>query len=152
MIDRPSDEVAIAQEHQELLTSAIYGTLSTIRAKDGLISTNPVAFVWNGERIRVSTLKSRVKYRNLVADPRVTFCVVSPTDLTRYVEIRGKASLEDDPDGSFMREQFRAGMGVDPPEDLDPPGAERAIIHIHPLQVSSPRIYGGRFEGLGEGS
>jgi len=146
------DEVDIPEAYGELLTSAIHGTLSTLRAKDGLISTNPVAFLWDGERIRVSTLKSRVKYRNLVADPRVTFCVISPTDLTRYVEIRGRATLEDDPDGSFMRAQFRAGMGVDPPEDLDPPGAERAIIQIHPLQVSSPRIYGGRFERQAEGS
>lgn len=146
MIKRLPDEIAIAREYHALLESAIYGTLSTIRVKDGLISTNPVAFLWDGERMRISTLKSRVKYHNLTADPRVTFCVVSPTDITRYVEVRGRASLEDDPDGSFMRAQFRAGMGVDPPDDLDPPGAERAIINIHPLQVSSPRIYGGRFE------
>lgn len=38
--------------------------VSTIGYKDGLISTNPVTFDWDGEHVRLSTLKSRVKYRN----------------------------------------------------------------------------------------
>lgn len=135
------------KSHDALLRSAHLGLLSTIRASDGLISTNPVGFVWDGERIRISTLKSRVKYRNIAANPMVTFCVISPRTITTYLEVRGHATLEDDPDRSFSRLQFRVTSGgQELPEDLDPPGAERAIIVIHPRQVSSPVLYGGRFD------
>jgi hypothetical protein len=44
-----------------------------------------------------------------------------------------------------MRRQFKRGAGTEPPDDLDPPGAERVIITIHPVQVSSPILYSGRF-------
>jgi PPOX class probable F420-dependent enzyme len=139
-------EPAPIPEHcQQILADAVYGTLTTIRHKDGLPSTNPVAYVWDGEQVRISTLKSRVKYRNLAANPAMAFCVVSPQDLTQYVELRGHATLADDPDRSFFREQFKRGMGgAEPPPDLDPPDAERVVITLHPQQVSSPTLYGGR--------
>src|SRR5215471_4108132 len=59
-----------------------------------------------GGSVRISTLASRMKYANLVADPTVTFCVVDRDDHTRYVELRGHATLEPDPDRSFLRLQF----------------------------------------------
>ena len=68
-----------------------------------------------------------------------------------YLEVRGHATIEEDPDRSFFREQFRRGMGgEEPPEDLDPHDAERVIIVIHPWQVSAPKIYGDRFDDLAE--
>jgi len=138
-------EIAIPPHLHELLAGNIQGTLSTIRHSDGLISTNPVGYVWDGERVLISTLKSRIKYRNLVANPLATFCVISPSDGTKYVEIRGYATLADDTDRSFLRRQFGRAMRGDPPPDLDPPGSERVIITLHPQQVSSPTLYGGRF-------
>jgi len=140
-------KISIPEGNHALLEKSRFGLMTTIRQKDGLISTNPVGFVWNGEYIRVSTLKSRVKYKNLLADPRISFCVVSSKDIMDYLEIRGVATLDDDPDQSFSRQQFIEGSGgQEPPEDMDPPGAERVIITIHPQQVSSPTLYGGRFE------
>ncbi|MFU8765956.1 MAG: PPOX class F420-dependent oxidoreductase [Haliea sp.] len=140
------DTIAIPEHNHALLENSFFGVLTTIRAKDGLLSSNPVGFVWDGQQIRISTLKSRLKYQNLAADDRVAFCVVSKTNIMDYVEIRGHASLEDDKDRSFFRRQFMAGSGgAEPPENLDAPDAERVIITIHPRQVSSPRLYGGRF-------
>ncbi len=141
-------EVEIPEHCHEILKGATVGTISTIRVKDGLISTNPVGYVWDGKQLRISTLKSRVKCKNLVANPTVAFCVVSVKDLTQYVEIRGHATIEDDDaDNSFFRRQFFEGTaGEEPPDDLDPPGSQRVILTIHPEQVSSPAMYGGRFE------
>ena len=140
------DTIAIPEHNHALLENSFFGVLTTIRAKDGLLSSNPVGFVWDGQQIRISTLKSRLKYQNLAADDRVAFCVVSKTNVMDYVEIRGHASLEDDKDRSFFRRQFMAGSdGAEPPENLDAPDAERVIITIHPQQVSSPKLYGGRF-------
>ena len=113
-----ADEITIPEHCQEILEDGVYGTLTTIRKKDGLPSTNPVGYVWDGERVRISTLKARLKYRNLEANPAVAFCVVNMKDITQYVELRGHASLAEDPDRSFFREQFMRGMGVEPPADF----------------------------------
>lgn len=140
-----TEEITIAETYHSLLENSLFGFLSTMRERDGFISTNPVGFVWDGEHIRISTLKSRIKYQSLAADARVTFCLMSNKDIMNYIEVRGYATLQDDADRSFSRTQFMRATGEEPPADLDPPGAERAIITIHPHKVSSPRLYGGRF-------
>ncbi|MDP6978006.1 MAG: PPOX class F420-dependent oxidoreductase [Myxococcota bacterium] len=138
-------EVAIPEAHHELLREQHFGFLTTLRP-DGMLSTNPVGFLFDGERVRISTLGNRFKVRNLRADPRVAFCVQSASNPMDYIEIRGKATIADDPDRSFFRAQFMDGAGSEPPDDIDPPDAERVIITLHPQRVSAPQLYGGRFD------
>ncbi|MBK9667342.1 MAG: pyridoxamine 5'-phosphate oxidase family protein [Gammaproteobacteria bacterium] len=64
-------EIAIPKNKHPLIASTKFGVMSTIRHSDGMISSNPVGYFWDGEIIRISTLKSRVKYQNLLADSRV---------------------------------------------------------------------------------
>ena len=138
-------EILIPPEHHALLTKQGMGVLTTIRT-DGALSTNPVGFLWDGECIRISTIKTRVKYQSILNDPRIAFCVQLFKNPMDYIEIRGTASVEDDPDRAFLRKQFLAGTGEEPPEDMDPPGTERVVITLHPHKVSAPRMYGGRFD------
>jgi PPOX class probable F420-dependent enzyme len=139
-------EVPIPKTHVAILETALLATVSTISHRDGLISSNPVGFDWDGEYVRVSTLKSRVKYRNLLANPQITFCAVDPKGATRYLEVRGYAELSNDPEGALNRKLFRRMSGKEWPPDLDEPGAERVVIKIVPTQVSAPTIYGGRLD------
>jgi PPOX class probable F420-dependent enzyme len=139
-------EATIPATHVGILDTAMMATVSTISHKDGLISTNPVGFDWNGEYVRLSTLKSRVKYRNLLANPQITFCTVDPKMPTRYVEIRGYAEVYEDPAGALNRKLFSRMSGKEWPQDLDDPGAERVIVKIIPTQVSAPTMYGGRLD------
>ena len=141
--DKPP-EAPIPDTHVEILETALLATVSTISHKDGLISTNPVGFDWDGEYVRLSTLKSRVKYRNLLANPLVTFCVVDPKMPTRYIEIRGYAQISEDPERTLSRKMSRRMSGKE--MDLDEPGAERVIIKIIPTRVSTPTLYGGRLD------
>lgn len=151
-MNAPKDTVEIPATKHALLEENFIGMMTTVRHKDGMLSTNPVGYVWDGKQIRVSTLKSRVKYQNLLADDRICFCVTSPKNVMDYIEIRGVATLQDDPDRSFHDKQFRRGSGgMEPPKDMDPPGAERVTITIHPTQVSSPTLYGGRFDNFQPG-
>lgn len=136
--------VAIPESHRELVEKSSGAVLSTIRHKDGLLSANPVGYTWDGEVFRISTLKSRVKYKNILADPRVALCIMSKQDSTVYIEFRGHAVIEEDPDRAHLRHQFRRS-GTEPVEDLDSPGAERVIIVLRPEQISAPLLYGGRF-------
>jgi len=64
----------IPETHHYILTDRPIGHLATIRA-DGRLSVNPVALMFDGAFIRVSTIKSRVKYKNLLRDPRVAISV-----------------------------------------------------------------------------
>jgi PPOX class probable F420-dependent enzyme len=140
-----SIKAIIPKEHHKLLKTQHFAMLTTVRP-DGMLSTNPVGFFWDGEKVCISTLKSRMKYKNLKNDSRVALCVQSFSNPMHYIELRGHASLEDDADRAYFRRQFMSGSnGVEPPEDIDLPGAERALITISPTKVSAPKLYGGRF-------
>lgn len=144
-------EKPIPESSHALLESHAFGMITTLRAKDGLLSTNPVSYTWEDGFVKISTIKSRVKYKNIVADPRVAFCVQSSSDIMDYLELRGLATVEDDPEATLVHKQFMKAYGEGPPADLDPPGAERVIITIRPQQISAPTLYGGRFDGQNAG-
>ena len=130
-------DARIPATHVGILESALLATVSTIRHEDGLISTNPVGFDWDGEFVRLSTLKSRVKYRNLAANPLITFCVVDPQMQTRYIEIRGYAELIDDPEGAA---DFAARV------------KEHALAATHPGKYTGPLDYWGSWILMGLGA
>lgn len=144
-------EIAIAEQYHKLLHKSLIGIITSVRHTDKNLSSHPVGFVLDNGVVRISSLKNRMKYKNVMADPRISFCVVSDKNVMEYVELRGYATIEDDVDRSFARRQFVEGSGgKEPPEDMDPPEAERVIITIHPQQVSSPTLYGGRFDKMQE--
>ncbi len=138
-------KTTIPETHQDLLTGLCTAVMTTVRHTDGLLSSNPVTAHWIDNTVKVSTLKSRLKYKNILADNRVTVCIVSPEDPMHYIEIRGHATMEDDPDREFVETMHEKLTGSPPPKDMDPPTAERVIITIHPEQISFPRLYGGMF-------
>jgi PPOX class probable F420-dependent enzyme len=138
---RPS-EARIPKSHVGILENALLAMVSTISRSDGLISTNPVGFDWDGNYVRISTLKSRRKYRNLVSNPQITFCAVDPAMGTRYIEIRGCAEMSDDPEKGLAKKI--AGDAWTP--EMDGPGAERVIIKIVPTKVSTPTLYAGQLD------
>ncbi|MCH2169626.1 PPOX class F420-dependent oxidoreductase [Myxococcota bacterium] len=132
------ESVAIPEHAHDILTDLPTGHLATLRP-DGRISVNPVALVFDGSHVRVSTLKSRFKYRNLLRDDRISISVPHRNNPNRYVEIRGRAILEDDPDRAFVNEIARIYMGADE-YPFDQPGDERVTITIVAEQVSAPKI------------
>ena len=134
---------SIPESHIDIVKEEAIGIVSTLRESDGQLSSNPVSFLFEEGFVRFSTLKARIKYKNLVSDNRISFCVVSSQDPTRYVEIRGKAILEDDPGGLFQKTLWKKMTGEDD-FNFDPPGSERVIVTVVPEQVSAPLLYGGQ--------
>ena len=130
--------VPIPEAAHDLLHDKPIGHLATLRA-DGRLSVNPVAVVFDGDCVRVSTTRDRVKYRNLRADPRCAISIPQRDNPNVYIEIRGRAELEDDADRRFIDRIAQLYMGQEH-YDLDPPGAERVTITIHAEQVSMPSI------------
>jgi PPOX class probable F420-dependent enzyme len=130
--------VPIPERARPLLEGRPIAFMTTMRP-DGRMSTNPVAVVFDGTTVRVSTVDGRRKVRNLRADDRVTLCIVQPDNLNRYVEIRGRAVLEPDVDRRFVDAMARQYMDVDV-YPFDRPGDERVIVTVVPEQVSCPQI------------
>jgi PPOX class probable F420-dependent enzyme len=93
--------------------------------------------IFDGEVVRITSVKDRFKVRNLELDARVSLCVPDPDDNLRYVEIRGTATVEDDADRTFVNAMAKEWMGVDE-YPYDAPGDERVTITVHPEAVSVP--------------
>ena len=110
------------------------GYLATIRP-DGRLSVNPVALMFDGEHVRVSTTSRRRKVRNLELDDRCAIAVAHRNNPNRYVEIRGRAEIEPDADRTFVNAMARHYMDVEE-YPFDRPRDERVVITIHAEQVS----------------
>ena len=89
--------------------------------------------MWEDDRLWFSTKRWAAKYRNVLRRPQVGFLVVDPADEFRYVELRGTATVADDP-GCVGRDRIRAkhGIGADAP---DPAAADRVLVVIEPHHV-----------------
>ena len=129
---------SIPRECHDILQDRPTGHMATVRP-DGRLSVTPVSPMFDGEYVRVSTVKTRQKYKNLVADPRIAISIPHRNNPNRYVEIRGIAELADDPDRAFINSIARYYLSVDE-YPFDKPGDERVTITVHAEQVSSPDI------------
>ena len=130
--------VEIPEAAHALLRDRPVGHVATVR-RDGRLSVNPVALIFDGQQVRISTTKDRVKYRNLLADPRIAISVPHRNNPNIYIEIRGTARVEDDVDRKFVDQIAQRYMDRDH-YDIDPPDAERVVVTIDAEQVSMPRI------------
>ena len=74
----------IPRECHDILKDRPTGHMATLRP-DGRLSVTPVSPMFDGEYVRISTVKSRQKYRNLVADPRIAISIPHRNNPNRYV-------------------------------------------------------------------
>jgi PPOX class probable F420-dependent enzyme len=135
----------IPESHVDILDARCFGHVATLRP-DGRLSNHPVCLLWDGGKVRFSTTKSRRKYRNLRADPRIAISVTDPENVWRYLEIRGTATLADDADRSFIDRVAKKYMGQDH-YPFDPPGEERVVVTVEVEQVSVAHVHAGSGDG-----
>ena len=134
------DRSSITGRAAEILATKPIGYMGTMRP-DGRMSIVPVAVLFDGVTVRITSVKARFKIRNLEQDPRITLCVPLAEDSQHYVEIRGTVTLEDDTDRSVVNAMAKEWMGMDE-YPYDQPGEERITITVHPDVVSVPRVHG----------
>jgi hypothetical protein len=135
----------IPASHADILDAKCFAHVATLRS-DGRISNHPVCVLWDDGQVRFSTTKSRRKYRNLRADPRIALSVTDPENVWRYLEIRGTATLTDDADRSFIDRIAKKYMGQER-YPFDPPGEERVTVTIQVEQVSVSHVHAGTGDG-----
>jgi PPOX class probable F420-dependent enzyme len=123
----------VPESHLDLLEQPLIAQVATVRV-DGGPQNNPMWFGWDGERIRLTHTRTRQKFRNLQAEPRVALSITDPDDTQRYLEIRGVVEAVDDDVGGRFYRQLRERYGVDP--DAPMPDADvRVVLVVRPTMV-----------------
>ena len=99
---------------------------------DGRPQSSVVFVKRDGDTVVFSTIKGRLKTRNMARDPRVSLLVADKSQ-PRYLEIRGTVEIIEDPEKRLLYEMYDRYMGgaAPPPE----PDAERLIVRITPEKV-----------------
>jgi PPOX class probable F420-dependent enzyme len=122
----------LAERARELLDAPNHATVTSINP-DGSPQSTVVWVRTDGDDVVFSTVKGRRKPRNFERDPRTSLLVIDPADPYRYVEVRGRVSMEDDPEGVLIQELSHKYTGG---PFQDAPGAERLIVRIKPEKVT----------------
>jgi PPOX class probable F420-dependent enzyme len=85
----------------------------------------------DGDSVVFSTIKGRLKTRNMMRQRRVSLLILSHEG--RWVDIRGPVDIVDDPAKVLLDEMYARYMnGQTPPPE---PEAERLIVRIRPEKV-----------------
>jgi PPOX class probable F420-dependent enzyme len=84
--DHASHEVPAS--HRDLVESPPVAALTTV-TRDGYPQTSVVWCDFDGECVRVNTMRGFAKERNMRRNPRVTLLCFDPRQPLRYLEVRG---------------------------------------------------------------
>ena len=83
-----SNRRAIPASHRDLVECPPAAALTTVM-RDGSPQTSVVWCDFDGECVRVNTMRGFAKERNMRRDPRVTLLCYDPRQPLRYLEVRG---------------------------------------------------------------
>ncbi|WP_308427358.1 PPOX class F420-dependent oxidoreductase [Nonomuraea spiralis] len=122
----------LPEEARRLLDAPNYATVTSINP-DGSPQSTVVWVRTDGDEVLFSTVRGRVKPRNFDRDPRTSLLVIDPDNPYRYVEVRGRVEVEEDPEGELIEELSQKYRGQ---PWQDKPGTERLIIRIRPDKVT----------------
>jgi PPOX class probable F420-dependent enzyme len=78
----------VPASHRDLVECPPVAALTTIM-RDGYPQTSVVWCDFDGECVRVNTMRGFAKERNMRRDPRVTLLCYDPREPLRYLEVRG---------------------------------------------------------------
>jgi PPOX class probable F420-dependent enzyme len=102
----------LSEDQVALLNEVQIATVVTLMP-DGSPHVTPVWVDTDGEAVIFNTAIDRVKYKNLLRDPRVTVSVVDKNDYYRICIVNGRAELILDGASAHIDKLAKKYMGVD---------------------------------------
>ena len=126
-----ADSAPLPDRARALFGAANHVTVATVDP-DGRPQLSLVWAKTDGGDVLFSTIKGRRKYANLTRDPRISALVYDPADPYAYAEVRGMATITDDPGADLINEL--ALKYTSQPFGLRP-GEQRVIVRIRPDKV-----------------
>jgi myo-inositol-1(or 4)-monophosphatase len=128
-------EPEMLAEEKALFARRAYAHIATVSA-DGTPQVTPVWIELHDDTPRFSTVKGRVKHRNLERDPRIALSMIDPESGSRFIQVRGTVTFEDDINEELIRRLAQKYMG-DRARDWKPGPGERVVVNVHPRAISS---------------
>jgi len=122
----------IPDSHRDLL-DAEFATLGTVDSR-GRPQLTELWFLAEDGTVRLSLNTSRQKTKNLQRNPAFSLLILDVANPHRYLELRGDAVVEPDPDYAFA-DKITAKYGMDL-RAMDQPGESRVVVtlpadHVH---------------------
>jgi len=122
--------IDLPEEYRYLLDANV-ATLATVEP-DGTPQLSELWFLHDEGEIRLSLNTTRRKTQNLSQRPQCSLLILDLENPFKYVEIRGRARIEDD-DGSFAH-KLHSKYGADVAA-YDKPGEGRVVVTIEPTRI-----------------
>jgi PPOX class probable F420-dependent enzyme len=125
--------VELPEALRRLVDGTTFAVLSTINADASPQST----VVWikrDGDDVLFSTIRGRVKTRNMERDPRVSLCAYDPANPYVYFTVEGAVSLTEEGGDDLIDELSRKYDGT---PWTPTPGAVRVVCRLTPARVIS---------------
>jgi PPOX class probable F420-dependent enzyme len=119
------------ESHRDLLDGQV-ATLATID-DEGFPQLTEVWFLYEDGDVKISLSTGRRKTRNLERRPQCSLFLLDLQNPYRYLEVRGRARIEPDPEYAFAA-NVGAKYGTDVRE-YDEPGESRVVVTIEPLKI-----------------
>jgi PPOX class probable F420-dependent enzyme len=116
-------------------------TLATIDP-DGRPQLSQVWFIAEDGVVKTALNTQRKKVRNLEANAHATVFILDTANPQKYLEIRGDATLEPDPDYVFT-ERMCVKYGSPPIREWDGPDGKRVKVTINPVRINAVDMTGG---------
>ena len=128
---------ALSEAMVTLLDGRNYAVLATVNP-DGSPQTSVMWVGRDGADLLFSTIEGRVKYRNMVRDPRVSVTVIDSADPENYLELRGRVTISHDVGRRLDTELSWKYDGRDPGEVR--PGAVRVAVRMTVEKVTGHAV------------
>lgn len=129
---KPEGMTNIPTSHQDLL-DAQFATFGTVD-DEGYPQLTEVWFLHEDDRLKVSLNTARAKTRYLRERPQCSLLILDTENPYRFVEVRGRAEIEDDAQYAFAQRLGQKYGGADV-RRYDPPGSTRVVVTVRPEKV-----------------
>jgi PPOX class probable F420-dependent enzyme len=119
------------ESHRDLLDAPI-ATLATLEP-DGTPQLSELWFLFDDGRIELSLNTARRKTQNLAARPQCALLILDLGNPFRYLEVRGRARIEPDPDRAFahrLHDKYDTDVA-----QYDQPGEDRVVVTVEPTRI-----------------
>ena len=119
----------LTESQSSLFADTNFAVVATV-GPDGAPQSSVVWVDWDGENVVFNTTRPRAKGRNLARDPRVSVTVFDRENPYRYVEVTGRAELDEEGADASIDALSRKYTG----EDFHTHD-ERVIVRVRPERV-----------------
>lgn len=99
--------IKLSDEARRLLNTPVFAILSTA-GPSGAPQSSVIWVRTDGDDVLFSTIRGRLKARNMERNPKVSLCAYDPADPYSYVEVRGTVSMTEEGGAELIDELSRA--------------------------------------------